>query len=194
MIITTTKGVAAARIPGQAFQPERRRVKVSDGEPVASRGVEGTHLSPQAHQRLTEELQERSGPRRQQISDWIERARELGDLRENGDYHAAKNEQGLNEARVRQLEAILKHAMIVEQAATDRVVAGTVVEVQMEGDDEPSTYLIGSIEERGSAYDVISPGSPLGKALLGHSPGEVVIYEAPGGKFELEILSVRPPD
>lgn len=155
--------------------------------------MEGTHLSPQAHQRLTEELAERSGPRRQEISDWIERARELGDLKENGDYHAAKNEQGLNEARVRQLEAILKTAVVVEQAAADRVAAGTVVEFRMEGDDEPSSYLIGSIEERGTGYDVISPGSPLGKALLGHAPGETVMYEAPGGKFAVQILSVRPP-
>src|SRR5438874_4570619 len=127
-----------------------------------------TKLSPQAHQRLTEELAERSGPTRRQISELIERARELGDLKENGDYHAAKNEQGLNEARVRQLEAMLKHAVVVEASTADTVETGTVVEVLMDGDDEPSTYLVGSIEERGTGYDVISPGSPLGKALLGH--------------------------
>jgi len=67
-------------------------------------------------------------------------------------------------------------------------------EVRMEGDDDTSTYLVGSIEEKGRGYDVISPGSPLGKALLGHAPGEKVIYEAPGGRFEVEILTVRPPD
>ena len=153
-----------------------------------------TKLSPQAHQRLSEELAERSGPTRRQISEWIERARELGDLRENGDYHAAKNEQGLNEARIRQLEAMLKHAVIVESTAADKVEPGTVVEVRMEGDDEPSTYLVGSIEERGTGYDVISPGSPLGKALLGHTAGEVVTFEAPAGKFAVEILAIRPPD
>jgi transcription elongation factor GreA len=152
-----------------------------------------TKLSPQAHQRLSEELAERSGPTRRHISELIERARELGDLKENGDYHAAKNEQGLNEARVRQLEAMLKHAVVVEATATDRVDTGTVVEVRMEGDDEPSTYLVGSIEERGTGYDVISPNSPLGKALLGHGPGDVVTFEAPGGRFEVEILAVRPP-
>ena len=152
-----------------------------------------TKLSPQAHQRLSEELAERSGPTRRQISEWIERARELGDLRENGDYHAAKNEQGLNEARIRQLEAMLKHAVIVESTAADKVEPGTVVEVRMEGDDEPSTYLVGSIEERGTGYDVISPGSPLGKALLGHTAGEVVTFEAPAGKFVVEILAIRPP-
>jgi len=157
--------------------------------------VDGTTtLSPQAHQRLTDELAERSGPTRRNISELIERARELGDLKENGDYHAAKNEQGLNEARIRQLEAMLKHAVVVETTTAEKVEAGTVVEVRMEGDDEPSTYLVGSIEERDRGYDVISPGSPLGKALLGHVSGDVVTYEAPSGRFAVEILAVRPPD
>jgi transcription elongation factor GreA len=153
-----------------------------------------TKLSPQAHQRLSDELAERSGPTRRHISELIERARELGDLKENGDYHAAKNEQGLNEARIRQIEAMLKHAVIVESTAADKVESGTVVEVRMEGDDEPSTYLVGSIEERGTGYDVLSPGSPLGKALLGHSAGDVVTFEAPAGNFAVEILAIRPPD
>lgn len=189
----TTTGATGGRIRAQGNQPDAGRVKVRAGEPVASGGVEATHLSPQAHARLNEELEERSGPRRRQISEWIERARELGDLRENGDYHAAKNEQGLNEARIRQIEAILKDAVVVEQASADRVEPGTVVEVRMEGDDEPSAYLIGSIEERGTGYDVISPASPLGQALLGHRPGERVVYEAPAGSLSVEIVSVRPP-
>jgi transcription elongation factor GreA len=156
--------------------------------------MEETHLSPQAHQRLLDELEHRTGKYRREISEWIERAREHGDIRENADYDAAKTEQGHNEARVRQLEAILKSAVVVESAASDTVAAGTVVEVRMAGDDEASIYLVGSIEEKGRGYDVISPGSPLGKALLGRAPGEQVIYEAPGGRFEVEILAVRPPD
>ena len=155
--------------------------------------MEDIKLSLEAHRRLSEELAERSGPTRRHISELIERARELGDLKENGDYHAAKNEQGLDEARVRQLEATLKTAVVVESTSADRVEAGTVVEVRMGGDDETSTYLIGSIEERGTGYDVISPGSPLGKALLGHAPGEKVTYEAPAGTFEVDIIAVRPP-
>jgi transcription elongation factor GreA len=152
-----------------------------------------SHLSQQAYDRLQEELAERSGPRRLEISAWIERAREHGDIKENADYDAAKNEQGLNEARIRQLEATLKAAVVVESTSVSKVEAGTLVEVRMEGDDETSTYLIGSIEERGSGYDVMSPGSPLGKALLGHAPGETVTYEAPAGSFAVEIIAVRPP-
>ena len=156
--------------------------------------MEPTHLSAQAHQRLLEEIEQRSTVRRREISEWLERAREHGDIRENADYDAAKNEQGHNEARIRHLEALLKAAVVVEAASADKVEAGTVVEVRMGDDDEISTYLVGSIEERGSEYDVISPGSPLGRALVGHSPGELVSYEAPGGRFSVEIVSVRPAD
>jgi transcription elongation factor GreA len=156
--------------------------------------MEPTHLSAQAHQRLREELEERTTARRLEISEWIGRAREHGDIRENADYDAAKTEQGHNEARIRHLEALLKSAVVVETASADRVEAGTVVEVRMGDDDEISAYLIGSIEERGASYDVVSPGSPLGQALVGHTPGEVVSYEAPGGKFSVEIVSVRPAD
>src|SRR6266571_3675157 len=137
-----------------------------------------SQLSQQAYDRLQEELAERSGPRRKEISAWIERAREHGDIRENADYDAAKNEQGHNEARIRQLEAILRDAVVLEDAANGDVVApGTLVEVRIEGDDETATYLVGSIEERHEVYDVLSTNSPLGQALMGARPGETVSYD-----------------
>jgi transcription elongation factor GreA len=151
-----------------------------------------SHLSPQAHQRLTEELAWRSGERRREISQWIERAREHGDIRENADYDAAKNEQGHNEARVRHIEALLKHAVVVEGSKGDEVGPGTLVEVRMGDDDETLTYLFGSIEERHPDYDVLSTSSPLGQALVGHAPGDVVKYQGPRREFEVEIVSVRP--
>src|SRR5947199_8496362 len=113
-----------------------------------------SHLSQQAYDRLQEELVERSGPRRKEISLWIERGREHGDIRENADYDAAKNEQGHNEARVRHLEALLKSAVIVEGTSDDVVAPGVVVSILMDGDEEPSEYLVGSIEERHADYDV----------------------------------------
>src|SRR3954453_13663721 len=113
--------------------------------------MDPSHLSQQAYDRLQEELAERSGPRRKEISLWIERAREMGDIKENADYDAAKNEQGLNEARVRQLEQMLRDVVIVEAAESDSVEAGTLVEISIEG-DAPETYLIGSIEERHDKY------------------------------------------
>src|SRR5882724_2440494 len=74
------------------------------------------HLSPGAHERLREELDERSTTRRREISLWIERAREHGDIKENADYDAAKNEQGHNEARIRQLEAMHKNAIVIDSS------------------------------------------------------------------------------
>jgi transcription elongation factor GreA len=150
------------------------------------------HLSADARRRLEEELEWRSGQHRREISAWLERAREHGDIRENADYDAAKNDQGHNEARVRQLQDMLRRAVEVEGAAGDVVEPGTVVEVRMEGDDDTTQYLVGSIEERHDTYDVLSTGSPLGQALLGHSPGEVVTYDAPRKTLQVEVVSVRP--
>ena len=153
-----------------------------------------THLTTAAHQRLQEELTWRSGPRRLEISEMIERAREHGDLRENADYDAAKNEQGHNEARIRHLEGILKNAVVVEGTDGEVVEPGTIVEIRMDDDDETTTYLVGSIEERHDVYDVLSTSSPLGMALLNASPGDVVDYEGPKRTFRVEIVSVRPLD
>jgi transcription elongation factor GreA len=148
-------------------------------------------LSQQAYDRLQEELAERSGPRRKEISAWIERAREHGDIRENADYDAAKNEQGHNEARVRQLEEILRTAEVVAGQSGEVVAPGTIVEVKMEGDDDTTSYLVGSIEERSEEFEVLSTSSPLGQALLEHRPGETVSYEGPRRAFAVEIVSVR---
>ena len=151
-----------------------------------------SQLSQEAFNRLQEELAERSGPRRKEISAWIERAREHGDIRENADYDAAKNEQGHNEARVRQLEEILRTAEVVEGQSGDVVAPGTIVEVKVEGDDDTTSYLVGSIEERSEEFEVLSTSSPLGQALLDHRPGETVSYEGPRRAFAVEIVSVRP--
>jgi transcription elongation factor GreA len=157
--------------------------------------MEPTQLSASAHERLAAELERRTGPLRREISERIERARELGDLRENADYDAAKNEQGLNEARVRQLEAMLRNAEIVEVAMSDVVQAGVVVEIRMVGDDETQRYLIGSIEERHETYDVLSTSAPLGQALAGRSAGETVSYETPRKQLvDVEIVAIHPTD
>jgi len=154
--------------------------------------VDGTHLSSQAHDRLREELAWRTGEHRQDISQWIERAREHGDIRENADYDAAKNEQGHNEARIRQLEELLRTAQVVEGQSGEVVAPGTIVEVKMDGDDDTISYLVGSIEERSEEFEVLSTSSPLGQALLDHVPGDTVSYEGPRRTFAVEIVSVRP--
>jgi transcription elongation factor GreA len=155
--------------------------------------MDDLHLSADARQRLEEELEWRSGERRREISAWIERAREHGDIRENADYDAAKNEQGLNEARVRQLEAMLRDAEIVDGATGEVVEAGVIVEIRIDGDDEAQSYLMGSIEERNDEYDVLSTSSPLGQALVGKRSGETTTYDTPRrAQVAVEIVSIRP--
>jgi transcription elongation factor GreA len=153
--------------------------------------MDEVHLSADAHQRLSEELEYRSGPRRREISEWIERAREHGDIRENADFDAAKNEQGHNEGRVRHLTQMLRTAVIVESSSADIVAPGKIVEIRMDDDDETMQYLVGSIEERHDVYDVISASSPLGKVLVGHAPGDVVEFEGPKKTFSVEVVGVR---
>jgi len=154
--------------------------------------AETHHLSRAAYDRLAAELTELSTKGRVEIARKIETARELGDLSENGDYHAAKEEQGKMEGRIRHLEALIKDAEIVEGGGSDVVEAGSTVEIQYEGDDESERYLIGSIEERHSDLEVMSPGSPLGQALLGHRVGDVVDYETPTGKvLKVEIVGLE---
>jgi len=154
--------------------------------------MEQVHLTPDAHERLRRELEERTTVKRNEISRWIERAREHGDIRENADYDAAKNEQGHNEARVRHIEAILRSAVTVEGSDGDVVGPGTIVEIRMDDDEETVEYLVGSIEERHESYDVLSLSSPLGQALRGASPGQIVQYAGPRRTFKVEVVSVRP--
>ena len=149
-------------------------------------------LSRDAFERLTAELQDLSTRGRIDIARKIEAARELGDLKENGDYHAAKEEQGKMEGRILQLEAMLEDVAVVDEVTvSDEVVTGCVVEIRYEGDDMTERYLIGSIEERRPGITVMSPESPLGEALLGAGVGETVTYEAPGGQLAVEIVAIE---
>ena len=148
-------------------------------------------LSRDAYERLSSELKELTTVGRVEIANAIEAARALGDLSENGDYHAAKDAQGHMEARIRKLEGILDQAEIVDAAQSDEVITGSVVGVKYEGDDDVEQYLIGSIEERREGIEVASPASPLGAALLGHKVGDVVEYETPtGAKMRVEIVEI----
>ena len=152
------------------------------------------HLSQTAYDRLKAEYEDLTTRGRLDIARKIETARELGDLSENGDYHAAKEEQGKMEGRIIHLNRVLENAEIVDgdDGTADVVSAGTVVAIRYEGDDDVEKFLIGSIEERHhSDVEVISPGSPLGKALLGRKAGETVDYEAPSGTLRVEIVGVE---
>jgi transcription elongation factor GreA len=129
---------------------------------------------------------------RTEIARKIQAARELGDLSENGDYHAAKEEQGKMEGRILHLARILENAEIVEGAGGgDTVELGSIVEIRYEGDDDTETYLIGSIEERHDDLHVVSPRSPLGEALMGRTKGDSVTYAAPNGELSVIVVDVE---
>jgi len=151
-----------------------------------------TWLTQEAFDRRTAELEELSGPGRLEIAKKIESAREEGDLKENGGYHAAKEEQGKIEARIRVLTELLRTATVGEAPADDGIVhPGTVVTATVLGDEE--TFLLGSREIAGdSDLDVWSEGSPLGTAIMGLKVGDETHYLAPSGKsIPVKILKVE---
>src|SRR4051812_3820865 len=167
--------------------------KASTGAPQA--GATVTWLTQEAHDRLKAELEHLSGPARAEISQRIGAARAEGDLKENGGYHAAKEEQGKMEARIPQLTQLLRDAKVGQPPAADAGVAGPgmVVSVRFADGDEES-FLIGSREEAAvTDMTVYSAQSPLGVALTGRKPGESVTYTAPNGKeITVELLDVKP--
>jgi transcription elongation factor GreA len=153
---------------------------------------EKTKLTKETFDRLSEELNQLKTAGRVEIARAIESARALGDLSENGDYHAAKDSQGKMEARIRQLENLLLNCELVNssEAHSNTVCAGIIVSLLYDGDSEPEKYLVGSIEEKPDGVSVLSPNSPLGQALMGRCVGDTVEYEAPNGKLTVKIVEI----
>ncbi|MEU6821663.1 transcription elongation factor GreA [Streptomyces atriruber] len=154
-----------------------------------------TWLTQEAYNQLKAELEYLSGPARTEIAAKIAAAREEGDLRENGGYHAAKEEQGKQELRVRQLTQLLETARVGEAPADDGVVEpGMVVTIAFDGDeDDTVTFLLASREYASSDIETYSPQSPLGTGVNGKKIGENAEYELPNGKFaSVKILKAKP--
>ncbi|HZF90762.1 transcription elongation factor GreA [Streptomyces sp.] len=154
-----------------------------------------TWLTQEAYDKLKEELEYLSGPARTEIAAKIAAAREEGDLRENGGYHAAKEEQGKQELRVRQLTQLLENAKVGEAPTAEGVVApGTVVTIAFDGDeDDTLTFLLASREYASESIETYSPQSPLGTGVNGKKVGEDAEYELPNGKkASVRILKAEP--
>ncbi|MDQ3646059.1 MAG: transcription elongation factor GreA [Actinomycetota bacterium] len=154
--------------------------------------VKSVRLTQAAHDRIKEELALREGERRQKIVEDIATARAHGDLSENAEYHAAREEQGKNEGEIRRLRAKLENAEIIESADDGVVQPGKLVTLRYEGDDDPETYLLGEREERDGDHQVLTPDSPIGQALMGLTAGETAVAKTPGGEIKIEILEVTP--
>ena len=163
-------------------------------EPRVTETTAVTWLTQDAYDRLKHELEYLSGEGRVEIAKKIEAAREEGDLRENGGYHAAKEEQGKQEARIRQLRQLLENAQVGEAPTTTdgSIAPGMVVTVDLLGDE--LRFLLGSREVAGDTdLDVYSEKSPLGSAIIGRKVGDSASYTAPNGKeISLKILSAEP--
>lgn len=153
-------------------------------------------LTRDAYERLAGELERLTTEGRRYIAERLEIARDHGDIRENADFDAAKDEQGLMEGRIRELERLLKDPDIVETPSeADTAGPGVLVTVRPidEDDADEETYLLAaSKEERLDGIRTVSMDSPLGTALLGRRVGDRVTYQAPGGRFSCEVVGLEP--
>ncbi len=155
-------------------------------------------VTQEAYDRLKQELEHLAGEVRADITAKIAAARDEGDLKENGGYHAAREEQGKTEARIRQLEDMLRRAEVGEKPADDGIVEnGMIVTVRFKGDSDTEQFLLGSREllsmDSSVDIDIYSPSSPLGMAVAGKRKGDSVTYEAPNGKdITVEIVDTKP--
>ena len=153
-------------------------------------------LTQEAFDKLQAELEHLRGPVRSEVIARISAARDEGDLKENGGYHAAREEQGKVEGRIRQLEDMLRRAEVGETPPDDGVVEPRMkITTRFVGDDEVETFLLGAREMADGLEDieVYSPQSPLGSAIMGFKKGDTVTYEAPNGKeLKVEIVDAVP--
>ncbi|MEV7395583.1 transcription elongation factor GreA [Aeromicrobium sp. NPDC092404] len=155
-------------------------------------------VTREAYDRLQQELEHLKGDVRADITAKIAAARDEGDLKENGGYHAAREEQGKTEARIRQLEDMLRRAEVGDKPADDGLVeAGMIVTIRFKGDTDTEQFLLGSREllsmDSSVDIDVYSPTSPLGAAILGKRKGAEATYEAPNGKnLTVEVVDAKP--
>ncbi len=172
----------------EAFLPPERPTRKPGQEPTA-------RLTLDAYVRMRKELEELKSTGRTVMAERLLRAREHGDIRENAEYDAAKNEQGLMEARIRDLARKLSDPDIVDTPAGDSVAPGCLVTVRPADDPDPEdeVYLVAhSAEERAPGVRTVTASSPLGQALIGSITGDHVSYEAPGGRFTYQVVSFEP--
>ncbi|HTT96379.1 MAG TPA: transcription elongation factor GreA [Solirubrobacterales bacterium] len=151
------------------------------GEPITAAGIE----------ELKAELAELKGPRRQEMADRIRVARELGDLKENAEYHTAKDDQAMMETRIKRLEERLRNAVVVEASADgDTFAFGRTAEVEDEGKGETVTWTLVGSTEADLAAGKLSAESPIGQALMDAAVGATVVVETPRGSKSFKVLKL----
>jgi len=154
--------------------------------------TEQPYLTAEGAARLKAELEQLKGPARQEISQRLRSAIQMGDLSENADYHKAKEDQGFLEGRIQELEYLLHNAVIVEETGVKRDIVDVGVHVTVQEEDyDPETYHLVGAKEADPRNGKISNESPIGRALLGAREGDQVIAETPNGKLYLKVLKIE---
>ena len=148
-------------------------------------------LTSEGFLEIEEELNELKTVKRPEIIKAIKEARALGDLSENADYHAAREEQAIIEGRIQELEYLVDHATIISEEASDKARIGSSVIIKYVGGDDSEEYKIVGSTEADPFENKISNESPIAKAIIGHKKGEIVTVESPNGKYEIEILEIK---
>ncbi len=151
------------------------------------------YLTNEGFLEIEEELNHLKEVKRPEVIKALKDARALGDLSENADYDAARNEQAQVEGRIKELEILLEKAELIEKSNTDKVGLGTTVTIKYidEDDEDTEEYTIVGSKEADPAKDKISNESPLAKGLMGHKAGEVCTVESPNGNYQVEIVEIR---
>lgn len=149
------------------------------------------YLTPEGEAKLSAELQDLKGPKREELSKRLRSAIQMGDLSENADYHKAKEDQGFLEGRIQEIEAILRNAVIIEETQNKGVVfIGSHVTIQEEGSDPEAYHLVGPTEAD-PRKGKISYESPIGRALMDKKVGDIAEAETPGGKLKFKIIEIK---
>jgi len=150
-----------------------------------------TYLTAEGEAKLRAELEELKGPRRDELSQRLRSAIQMGDLSENADYHKAKEDQGFLEGRIKEIEAVLRDAVIIEKSTNTGVVSiGDRVTIQEEGFPPESYHIVGA-KEADPSNGRISNESPIGRAIMDRKVGDVVEADTPGGKMKFKILKIE---
>lgn len=149
------------------------------------------YLTPEGEAKLKAELDELKGPKREELSKRLRSAIQMGDLSENADYHKAKEDQGFLEGRIKEIEAILRNAVLIEKGGANGIITiGTVVTIQEDGLDPETYYLVGPTEAN-PRNGRISHESPIGRALMDKKVGDIAEAETPGGTIKFKIIKIE---
>ena len=148
------------------------------------------YLTPEGETKLRAELAELTGHKREELAQRLRSAIQMGDLSENADYHKAKEDQAFLEGRIKEIEAVLRSAVIIEKKQSETVTVGSLVTIQ-EDNFTPETYHLVGAKEADPRNGKISNESPIGKALLDHKVGDLVETDTPNGKIKFKILKIE---